>query len=434
MHSTKIPRNLSTADGDEVHVTKLLGTGSQGRVFEAVVHGKRLALKLYHHETAGSKQQALIERLVERGAPSEAFLWPRSIVTNNDDSREHGYLMPLREARFRSFEDLMSRRVTTGFRPLLTTCIQLTDAFHRLHVTGFCYRDISFGNVFFDPENGDVRICDNDNVDVNGSAPAGVLGTPRFMAPEIVRGEATPSTDTDRFSLAVLLFNVLMGGHPLDGALEARVHCLDMPAMMQLYGFSPLYIFHPTDAGNRPVKRIHDNPIIFQKIYPRSVMKLFETSFIDGLDSPGKRVLESVWRRVFIEARDLLYPCSRCHHHNFLEPSNILEGKRAKCWQCGAELSLPPRLEVNGSMVLLLPHNKVFAHHLGDRNNFDELIAEVVEHPSERGRVGLRNLTADPWTMTRTDGQTVDVPPGRAAGFTDGCRLHFGPATGEMHA
>jgi serine/threonine protein kinase len=45
-----------------------------------------------------------------------------------------------------------------------------------------------------------------------------VKGTPRFMAPEIVRGEALPSTVSDLYSLAVFLFHIFMHGHPLEGS------------------------------------------------------------------------------------------------------------------------------------------------------------------------------------------------------------------------
>lgn len=434
MRSSKLPTGLVTSNGDAVQVQHLLGTGTQGAVYAVRVDGERQALKLYHHGMADVEQRRLIERLVKTGAPSHAFLWPRELVTDDDHPGEFGYLMPLRDERFRSLEDFMARRVTCGFKALLTACINLSDAFHRLHVTGYCYRDISFGNVSFDPATGDVGICDNDNVDVNGSAPAGVLGTPRFMAPEIVRGEGTPSTDTDRYSLAVLLFNMLLGGHPLDGALEARIHSLDMPAMIRLYGDRPVYIFHPNDTSNRPVKGIHDNPIIFRPIYPRRILDLFETSFTVGLDHPTRRVLESEWRQAFIEARDLLHPCARCRHHNFLEPEVVRSHKATRCWQCKAEIPTPPHLSMNGITFLLVPGSRVFAHHLGDRNNFDDLVAEVVAHPTDRGRVGLRNMTGKAWTMTRTDGQTVEIAPDRTAGVIDGYRIHFGLATGGLHA
>lgn len=60
--------------------------------------------------------------------------------------------------------------------------------------------------MFFDPDTGDVLICDNDNVSANGIDNSSVYGTPRFMAPEIVMGQAKPSRNTDLYSLAVLLF------------------------------------------------------------------------------------------------------------------------------------------------------------------------------------------------------------------------------------
>ena len=56
-----------------------------------------------------------------------------------------------------------------------------------IYIAGAKYQDISFGNLFFNPDNGDVLICDNDNVSYGNSKPGGVLGTPGFMAPEIVK-------------------------------------------------------------------------------------------------------------------------------------------------------------------------------------------------------------------------------------------------------
>jgi serine/threonine protein kinase len=101
--------------------------------------------------------------------------------------------MQLRPERYKGIVDLMKRRIEPTFRALATAGIELAHSFLALHAKGLCYRDISFGNVFFDPDTGDVLICDNDNVTVDGSATSGVLGTPRFMAPEVVRGEAMPS-------------------------------------------------------------------------------------------------------------------------------------------------------------------------------------------------------------------------------------------------
>src|SRR5581483_632859 len=163
--------------------------------------------------------------LVKQGPPNDRFLWPIELAETGEPATVpgFGYVMPLREARYRGIIDLMKRRVEPSFRALATAGLELAHSYLQLHARGLCYRDISFGNVFFDPESGEVLICDNDNVAVDGQASAGVLGTPRFMAPEVVRGEALPSTQTDLFSLAVLLFYLFMVHHPLEGAREAAI-------------------------------------------------------------------------------------------------------------------------------------------------------------------------------------------------------------------
>src|ERR1051325_1345529 len=96
--------------------------------------------------------------------------------------------------RFRSIVDLMKRRIEPSFRALATAGLELANSYLQLHARGLCYRDISFGNAFFDPYTGEILICDNDNVTVDNQSHSAVYGTPRFMAPEIVRGEPVPST------------------------------------------------------------------------------------------------------------------------------------------------------------------------------------------------------------------------------------------------
>ena len=121
-------------------------------------------------------------------------------------------------------------------------------------------------------------ICDNDNVTVDGTLGGGVKGTPRFMAPEIVRDEASPSRKTDLFSLSVLLFYMFLVHHPLEGKKEATTHCLDLAAMNKLYGSSPCFIFDLGDNSNAPVAGYQDNTLIFWPIYPAVFPKLLYQS------------------------------------------------------------------------------------------------------------------------------------------------------------
>ncbi len=183
-------------------------------MYRVTLAKQAMALKWYYPQTATQEQLQALDVLVKKGPPNERFLWPLELV-RPDARAQFGYLMPLRTNNYKSIVDLMKRRIEPSFRELAIAGRQLADSYFQLHVSGLCYRDISFGNVFFDPKNGEVRVCDNDNVTVNGTSGGGVLGTSRFMAPEIVRREAFPSAQTDRFSLAVLLFYIFMFHHPL---------------------------------------------------------------------------------------------------------------------------------------------------------------------------------------------------------------------------
>jgi eukaryotic-like serine/threonine-protein kinase len=421
-----------TADGSRLLAQTLLGAGGQGEVWRALDNGKAVAVKVYHKHTATSDQKQVLERLVAKGPPAPQFLWPTAMVEDSTLGT-YGYIMDLREPNFRALEDFMARRIEPSMCALLTAGQQLADGFLRLHSKGLCYRDISFANVFFDPKSGDVRICDNDNVDISGTETGGVLGTQRFMAPEVVRREDVPSDQTDRYSLAVLLFFLLFGGHPLDGEREAKIRCLDVPALERLYGFAPLYIWDPDDASNRPVRGVHDNPIAFRDMYPASLMTLFQRSFTEGLHYPTRRVRESEWRKAFAAAIDSIWLCS-CGAESFYEPAMAAPAGGKRCWECSKALVLPPRIRLGSNVVLLNRATCLLSHHLGHTLDDDTPAGEVVENPKSPGLFGLRNMTTDTWTLTKPDGSVVDVPPGRAAPIIDGNRINFGLVTGEIRA
>ena len=58
------------------------------------------------------------------------------------------------------------------------------------------------------PENGDILICDNDNVEENGKNHGLALGTAGFMAQKFCSKGKTIS-ESDLFSMAVLMFHLL---------------------------------------------------------------------------------------------------------------------------------------------------------------------------------------------------------------------------------
>jgi eukaryotic-like serine/threonine-protein kinase len=416
-------------------VEQFLGAGGQGEVYKATLNGQPIALKWYFEAMATPDQRAALETIVKRGAPNERFLWPMELASA-PGIPGFGYLMLLRESCYKSIVDLMKRRVEPDFRALITAGLELSHSFLLLHAKGLCYRDISFGNVFFDPVSGDILICDNDNVAVDGQGKAGVLGTPRFMAPEIVRGEAKPSTQTDLFSLAVLLFYMLMVSHPLEGKKEASIRCFDLPAMNKIYGFEPVFVFDPKDVSNRPVKGIHDNAIAYWQIYPRFLRDLFTKAFTEGLNDVKSRVRESEWRSALAQLRDWIVYCPACRAENFYDPEALKanNGKPAHCWSCQKEISLPYRIRLGNSIVMLNFDSRLYPHHIDSQRLYDftKPVAEVVRHPTDNRIWGLKNLSQEKWVLTGSDGVIKDVEPGKSATLGQGVKINFGKIEGEV--
>jgi DNA-binding helix-hairpin-helix protein with protein kinase domain len=417
-------------------VELFLGGGGQGEVYRANLDGKHVALKWYFPTSATPEQRMALETLIKKGPPNERFLWPMELLSAGG-VLGFGYVMPLREPRYKGIVDLMKRRIEPTFRALATAGLDLSHSFLQLHAKGLCYRDISFGNVFFDPDTGDVLICDNDNVTVDGEARAGILGTPRFMAPEVVRGDALPSTQTDLFSLAVLLFYMFMVHHPLEGKRELAVHCLDLPAMTRLYGTDPLFIFDPDDDSNRPMPGYHDNALTFWPLYPQSLRDLLTKAFTDGIRDPRNgRVRESEWRATMVRLRDSIVYCAHCGAENFYD-ADVLRASRGKpgsCWSCKKEIRLPPRIRMEKNVVMLNHDTQLFPHHIDDQKMYDfsQSVAAVTQHPKDPSIWGLKNLSNEKWVTTTADGAIKDVEPGRSVTLGVGTRVNFGKTEGEI--
>ena len=415
-----------------------LGAGTQGEVYQARIHQDNanyhnVALKCYfpQYTKTDSNCQARLERAISKGKPDSSFLWPIELVYT-EDNLLFGYVMPLRDKNYKSIVDLMKRRIEPSFRELITACLGLASSFLHLHAQGFCYRDINFNNIFLNPQTGDILICDNDNVDVNG-VPGTINGTPRFMAPELVRGDAAPCTETDLFSVSVLLFYMLMLHHPLEGKQEADINCFDQVAMHKLYGTNPLFIFHPEDNRNYPVIGLHDNALEYWPIYPKFIRDLFTRAFTVGIEDIHKRIHENEWRKALIQLRDSIIYCS-CGAENFYDSEHLKQGQKQLCWSCENSLNYPPRLRIENSIVMLNHDTRIYPHHIDKTSRYDFSIpvAQVIRHPHDPHRWGLQNLTEKSWSITLTDNTIKTVDPQRSINLSAGIRINFGNLQAEI--
>lgn len=422
---------LTSEGGYQYIIVSLLGEGGQGEVYDVENEGKHFALKWYRKEKATPDQKKILDNLLEKGAPDNHFLWPEDLVITEGGSR-FGYIMPLRPKEYKNPVALMKGTINPTFETLCKVAYNATLAYQKLHKMGYCYSDISFGNLFFDSKTGDVLICDNDNVSVNGLYASQVLGTPRFMAPEIVVGKAKPSRNTDLYSLAVLIFYLFIVNHPLEGEQEAKIKCMDIHAMRMIYGTNPIFIFDENDKSNRPVKGYQDNATIYWDIFPQNVKDLFYQSFTIGLKDPRQRVTENTWLDVFANLISGIIRCPNCKYEIFYDERKEINGVGHTCWNCGSVAKVPTKMIVGKNKVLLNYNSKIYARHTFGNSDMTTVTGEVSVNPNDSSMWGIKNLTQDNWTYIQGDGTQIPVPPQKTAQIKPNVKIDFGVLTAEF--
>ncbi len=413
---------ITLINGDVAKVIEKLGEGGQGAVYKVKICKKEYALKWYHKNAIGNikKFYKNLENNIAHGAPSGAFLWPLFLTEQIGGS--FGYVMELRPKNYKEFSDFLLARVRfSSLCAAVNAALNITNGFRELHRRGFSYQDLNDGNFFIDPSNGNVLICDNDNVAPYGEN-LGIAGKARYMAPEVVRNKKKPDIMTDRFSLTVVLFRLLFLDHPLEGRRVVESPCLTEELELKYYGKDPIFIYDKTDDTNRPVRGVHANALRFWPLYPKFIREKFEMALSkDVMQGKVPRPTDNDWQIAFTQLRDCIVTCP-CGGETFLD----LTGD-SLCVNCGAKIPKPPVLRTqNRYTVALFPGITLYRCHIDqDSDDYKEISGEIIRNPKQPAIWGLRNLSEQAWNVEYKDTTMKSLKKNEVAVITKIKKIQF---------
>jgi serine/threonine-protein kinase len=193
-------------------IVGLLGRGGMGEVYRAD------DLKL--HQPVALK--FLAESLATDGAALARFHREVSLarqvshrhVCRVYDIGEHAgmHFLSMEYVRGEELASLIKRVGRLPLEKAIGTARQLCAGLAAIHATGVVHRDLKPANVMID-EHGDVRITDFGVAALAGKAHGSAIGTPGYMAPELLAGGAATAR-TDIYALGLVLYEAFTGKRP----------------------------------------------------------------------------------------------------------------------------------------------------------------------------------------------------------------------------
>ena len=229
-----------------------LGSGGMADVFLAddLQLGRRVALKFLPVET---EADPLARRRLLREARAAATLDHPHICSVYEVGEADGRQYIAMQYVEGETLDARLRRSPLDLNEILVSAVQIVDALSEAHAHGILHRDIKPANIMVTPR-GDAKVMDfglakHDLVETGStggtetipmlSHRGEIVGTWSYMSPEQARGEPLDPR-SDLFSAGVLLYEMVCGQRPFQGASSAAV-----AAAILTHEPSPLARFAP---------------------------------------------------------------------------------------------------------------------------------------------------------------------------------------------
>lgn len=317
-------KTVISENGKKYTLKNMIGNGSQGVVYED--ESGEYVVKFYY---PADSEMLDMERL-ERISFIKDMELPKNFVAVQDViSKPYiGYAMrkisghkPLNHYllpdKHKGFFDWYNEG--HGLRERLIIGYIIAKAFSELESNNFSYCDISGNNIMINTvKNASVRLIDVDNIYIAGKGNAAVLGTPRYIAPEIISRQKNPDVLSDNYSLAVILFELLRVGHPyisdvvLDGTPE-----MEEEALAGKYPY--------VTEGNST------NMLPEDLVFTGKLKELFKRCFVDGQKNRIRRPSAYEFEKALLEASNSLIKCPNCGKWHFIISKGEEKGKCPWC-------------------------------------------------------------------------------------------------------
>ncbi len=220
VHSSSLPNIVGP-----YRITRMLGAGGMGRVFEAVdPSGNLVALKLLSPRCMNSPES--LQRFKQEGKIASSINHPRCVFVKaaDEDGGQPYIVMELMTGQ--TLKDLCHDGTPISVPRAINAIVDVLDGLNEAHLQGMIHRDIKPANCYLELD-GRVKVGDfglaRSTVSESELTQSGeFIGTPLFASPEQVKGLSIDAR-SDIYSVCATLYFLLTGRAPFAGTSPTSV-------------------------------------------------------------------------------------------------------------------------------------------------------------------------------------------------------------------
>src|SRR5262245_25778662 len=218
------------SDGTPTHIGSYevlgsLGEGGMGQIYRARDSrlGRPVAVKVLGPQL--TKDPEAVARFFGEARAASALNHPNIVTIYEVGEYEGQRFIAMEFVQGKTLRDLL--RHSPELERFNDLASQIARALAAAHAAGIVHRDIKPENIMI-RDDGYVKVVDfgiarlvhvpaeSSALPTSHTGPATLLGTPRYMSPEQIRGDHVDSA-SDIFSFGIMAYEWVAGRHPFEG-------------------------------------------------------------------------------------------------------------------------------------------------------------------------------------------------------------------------
>lgn len=291
----KEQRGYHLADGTFLPQGKRIGGGGEGEVYQ--IDDSDLLMKLYK-DGCGYDDHGTYQKLLEM--TNHPFSYPGICfpidIVYDAENKFAGYTMEAAKGRSLKTTVLGKRKALRYFgedfkkTDQIDICMQILEKIDYIHHHNMLVGDLSANNIMVDQDK-IVYVIDTDSFQIDKKFKCSV-GTREYVPPELIGKNFTEffrTEDNENFSIALLLFHILVGGAYPYSQVEDENQTYDDQTMADrtIHGVFPYYF--PNRKGEKNATPLEGGYRYFWSHLTRNIKNMFGETF----HSEGERFREN---------------------------------------------------------------------------------------------------------------------------------------------